>query len=143
MGLLGFKNIEEEDKDNCPLGDDLCERMNTFHHRLMNHVSLQALLAPEEEDNTEVVKLGPFKKLYNLINAVKELEEEKKEEPEPEKKTPEETFRKVLIATIVRWAEETQIETSNLVQEMFRYVMNHTTCFNFTVLIYDLIAVCW
>lgn len=119
--FLGFKNLEEEDKENCPLGDDLCERMNDFHDKLMSHVSLQALLAPQEADNPDdLIKPGPFKKLYNLINAVKELEEEPKEEQEPEKKTPEETFRKVLISTIVRWAEEDQIETAKLVQEMFR-----------------------
>ncbi|KAG5899237.1 hypothetical protein JTB14_035422 [Gonioctena quinquepunctata] len=118
--ILCFKNLEEEDKDNCPLGEDLCERMNNFHDKLMIHVSLQALLAPQEDENPEdLVKPGPIKKLYNLINAVKELEEEPKEEPGPEKKTPEENFRKVLISTIVRWAEETQIETSKLVQEMF------------------------
>lgn len=58
--------------------------------------------------------------MYNFINAVKELEEEPKEEPEPEKKTPEEVFRKVLIATTVSWAQEMQIETPTLVQEMFR-----------------------
>lgn len=118
--FLGFKNLEEEDKENCPLGEDLCERMNSFHEKLMCHVSLAALQSPEGEENSlDQVKPGPLKKLYNFINAVKELEEEPKEEPEPEKKTPEETFRKVLISTIVRWAEETQIETPNLVQEMF------------------------
>ncbi|KAJ8920014.1 hypothetical protein NQ315_006545 [Exocentrus adspersus] len=118
--ILCFKNLEEEEKENCPLGEDLCDRMNVFHDRLMNHVSLQALLAPQEEENPDdLVKPGPIKKLFNFINAVKELEEEPKEEPEPEKKSPEENFRKVLIATIVRWAEETQIETPKLVQEMF------------------------
>lgn len=121
INFLGFKNLEEEEKENCPLGDDLCERMNDFHQRLMAHVSLAALLAPQEEENPDdQLKPGPLKKLYNLINAVKELEEEPKVEPEPEKKTPEETFRKVLISTIVRWAEEEQIETAKLVQEMFR-----------------------
>lgn len=40
---------------------------------------------------------------------------------EPVKKTPEEKFRKVLIQTIVNWAEESQIETPKLVREMFRY----------------------
>jgi ryanodine receptor 2 len=74
------------------------------------------------------------------------MEEEPKEVEEPVKKTPEgnvpilfcyyllidelylrilffsEVFRKVLIKTIVRWAEETQIETPKLVQEMFKYV---------------------
>lgn len=50
---------------------------------------------------------------------MKELEEEPKIPEEPEKKSPEEMFRKVLISTIVRWAEESQIETSKLVREMF------------------------
>ncbi|KAL3284793.1 hypothetical protein HHI36_018934 [Cryptolaemus montrouzieri] len=118
--ILCFKNIEDEDRENCPLGDDLCERMNDFHTKLMAHVSLQALQSEGgEEVPEEVVKPGPIKKLYNLINAVKELEEEPKPEPEPEKKTPEEIFRKVLISTIVKWAEESQIETPQLVQQMF------------------------
>lgn len=48
----------------------------------MTHVSLQALQAPGEEENPEdQVKPGPLKKLYNIINAVKELEEEPKPEP--------------------------------------------------------------
>ncbi|XP_063919785.1 ryanodine receptor isoform X1 [Zophobas morio] len=117
--ILSFKNLEEEDKENCPLGEDLCEKLNEFHARLMAHVSLQALQAPSEEENADLQKPGALKRLYNFINAVKELEEEPKEEPEPEKKTPEEVFRKVLIGTIVKWAEESQIEMSKLVQEMF------------------------
>lgn len=42
--------MEEEDKENCPIGEDLCERLNIFHERLMQHVSLKALLAPPEEE---------------------------------------------------------------------------------------------
>ncbi|XP_045464164.1 ryanodine receptor isoform X4 [Harmonia axyridis] len=118
--ILGFKNVEEEDKENCPLGDELSDKMKEMHDVLMAHVSLQALQTePMEEVPEEVTRPGPMEKLYNLINAVKELEEEPKQEPEPEKKTPEEIFRKVLIATIVKWAEESQIETPQLVQQMF------------------------
>ncbi|CAH0546152.1 unnamed protein product [Brassicogethes aeneus] len=117
--ILCFKNIEEEEKENCPLTDDLSERLNEFHAKLMVHVSLQALQDAEDGENPEeVAKPGPIKRLYNFINAVKELEEEPKEEPEPVKKTAEEIFRKVLIHTIVQWAES-QIETPKLVQEMF------------------------
>jgi hypothetical protein len=36
-----------------------------------------------------VVKPGPLKRLLNIINAVKELEIEPKEQAEPQKKTPE------------------------------------------------------
>lgn len=80
--------------------------------------------------NLDQKKFSPITKLYNFINAVKELEEEYKAEPEPERKTPEEIFRKVLIATIVKWAEEAQIETPKLVQEMFRYsIASFFICF--------------
>lgn len=119
--ILCFKNLEEGDQENCSCGDELRARLTDFHDGLMNHVSLKALQEPEavEEESPESQRTGPIKKLYNLINAVKELEEEKVPEPEPEKKTPEEIFRKVLIKTIVTWAEESQIETPKLVREMF------------------------
>lgn len=119
--VLGFKNLEEENKENCPLGDDLRERLNEFHESLMSKVSLNALQEGGEEGagEEETAKPGPIKRLFNLINAVKELEEEPKPEPEPVQKTPEEIFRKILISTIVRWAEETQIEMPKLVREMF------------------------
>lgn len=48
--ILGFKNLEEDDKENCPLGEELTERMNGFHDHLMGQVSLKALLAPPEEE---------------------------------------------------------------------------------------------
>lgn len=48
--ILGFKNMEEDDKENCPLGEELIERMNDFNDRLMVQVSLKALLAPEKEE---------------------------------------------------------------------------------------------
>lgn len=48
--VSGFKNLEEEDKENCPLNEELSEQMNGFHEQLMGHVSLQALQAPAEEE---------------------------------------------------------------------------------------------
>jgi len=41
-----------------------------------------------------------------------------------------EIFRKVLITTIVNWAEETQIETPKLVREMFSY-----NCFHYITVV--------
>lgn len=49
-------------------------------------------------------------------------EQASEEEGEPEHKTAEEMFRKVLISTIVGWAEEAQFELPKLVREMFRWV---------------------
>jgi hypothetical protein len=42
-----------------------------------------------QEPAADIVKPGPFKRLCNIINAVKELEIEPKEEEEPPKKSPE------------------------------------------------------
>ncbi|KAK7790957.1 hypothetical protein R5R35_007854 [Gryllus longicercus] len=119
--ILSFKNLPEDDKENMPCGEELIEALSTFHGDLLGKVSLNALQEPEEseENALEGAKPGPIKRLYNFINAVKELEEEPKPPEEPPRKTPEEIFRKVLIKTIVRWAEESQIETSKLVREMF------------------------
>ncbi|BES99791.1 ryanodine receptor [Nesidiocoris tenuis] len=117
--IISFKNLEEDDEA-CPVGSDLKEKLNSFHEQLLTKVSLSALQEPQEEEAAEEPeKVAFFKKVYNFINRVKELEEPPKEVVEPEKKTPEEIFRKVLIKTIVRWAEESQIETPKLVREMF------------------------
>lgn len=42
--------MEEEDRENCPIGEELCEQLNNFHEKLMQHVSLKALLAPPEDE---------------------------------------------------------------------------------------------
>ncbi|XP_014216363.1 ryanodine receptor-like [Copidosoma floridanum] len=120
--ILSFKNIEEDDPENCPCGEDLIVKMNDFHSNLMSYVSLHALQEAEDaasEIDGDKEQQGPIKKLINFIHHVKELEENLRSEPELERKTPEEIFRKVLISTIVSWAEESQIETPKLVREMF------------------------
>ncbi|XP_034937910.1 ryanodine receptor isoform X2 [Chelonus insularis] len=119
--ILSFKNLEDDDPENIPCGEELITKMNEFHNELMSYVSLHALQEAADAANepVEIEKPGAIRRLFNFINAVKELEEEPKTEPEPVKKTPEEVFRKVLISTIVSWAEETQIETPKLVREMF------------------------
>lgn len=116
--ILSFKNLEEDD-ENSPCGGDLREKLNEFHEQLMCKVSLNALIEPGPAEGVIEEKPGTMKKFYNFINSVKEMEEEGKPGEEPEKKTPEEIFRKVLIKTIVSWAEESQIETPKLVREMF------------------------
>lgn len=91
--ILSFKNMDfEEDPENIPCGEDLTTRMNDFHSNLMSYVSLTALQVAAEaegEPTEETQKPGAMKRLFNFINAVKELEEEPKLEAEPEKKTPE------------------------------------------------------
>ncbi|KRJ98422.1 ryanodine receptor isoform X9 [Drosophila yakuba] len=123
--ILCFKNLEADDQDNCTCGLELRGRLGDFHDSLMQKVSLNALQEPDGVEGTaiEEIKTGPITKIYNFINTVKELEEGPKEVEEPEKKTPEEVFRKVLIKTIVSWAEESQIENPKLVREMFSLLL--------------------
>lgn len=47
--------MEEDEKENCPIGEELCGRMNDFHEKLMTHVSLKALQAPETEEVCAVI----------------------------------------------------------------------------------------
>ncbi|XP_044571096.1 ryanodine receptor isoform X10 [Drosophila ananassae] len=123
--ILCFKNLEADDQDNCTCGLELRGRLGDFHDSLMQKVSLNALQEPDGVEGAaiEEIKTGPITKIYNFINTVKELEEGPKEVEEPEKKTPEEVFRKVLIKTIVSWAEESQIENPKLVREMFSLLL--------------------
>jgi hypothetical protein len=48
--ILGFKNLEGEDRENCPCGEELSEHLSRFHNRLMSYVSLSALQEPEESE---------------------------------------------------------------------------------------------
>ncbi|KAE9543520.1 hypothetical protein AGLY_002320 [Aphis glycines] len=118
--ILGFKNLDSDDKENCLIGDELRERMNEFNEKLMKQISLVALQESEDDrlDLNNINREGKIKQFYNFINAVKD-EANENGLNEHEKKIPEEIFRKVLITTIVSWAEETQIETPKLVREMF------------------------
>lgn len=119
--ILGFKDLDPEDIENCPCGLDLKDSFLGFHDQLLGKVSLTALQEPEQTDADGAdAKPSTLKKFYNFINAVKDADENTEESSgEPEKKTPEEIFRKVLIKTIVGWAEESQIENPKLVREMF------------------------
>ncbi|XP_055318049.1 ryanodine receptor isoform X5 [Sitodiplosis mosellana] len=118
--ILGFKELEPDDIENCPCGIELKNSFLEFHENLLTKVSLTALEEPEEPDETNEEKPSALTKLYNLINAVKDADEKVEElSKEPEKKTPEENFRKVLIRTIVGWAGESQIENPTLIREMF------------------------
>lgn len=119
--ILSFKDLEPDDIENCPCGIELKDSFIEFHDQLLGKVSLTALQEPVDLDSDAANKKpSALTKFYNFINAVKDADENAEENAgEPEKKTPEEIFRKVLIKTIVGWAEESQIENPKLVREMF------------------------
>ena len=57
----------------------------------------------------------------SVIGVVKQAETVSAADQE-EEQSPEDKFRRVLVPTIVRWAEESFIEDSKLIREMFRCV---------------------
>lgn len=76
--ILAFKKLEEEDKENCPCGDDLRERLNKFHGSLMKQVSLTALQEPQEEVSISSFYLQkpPCKYEKVSFSAVRRLQKE-------------------------------------------------------------------
>lgn len=119
--ILGFKDLDPDDLENRPCGVELMSTFLGFHNSFLSRVSLAGLTEPqEEEEEDDTPPPSALSKLYNLINVVKDAEESVEEpEGEPEKKSPEENFRKVLIKTIIGWAQDSQIENPILVREMF------------------------
>ena len=105
--ILGFKNLEDEEKDNCYIPDELTGPLVDFHQdfisKLLNQTVDEELLS--EENVKEENKPGLVNRMMNVITLVKKAEEEVVSEERV--KTPEEIFRQVLISTIVRWAQET------------------------------------
>lgn len=62
--ILGFKNLENDDRENCLIGDDLRERMNEFNEKLMKQISLVAL---QESDDVILQILFNNHIIYNNI----------------------------------------------------------------------------
>jgi len=58
--ILGFKNMDTDDKENYLIGDDLRERMNEFNEKLMKQISLVAL----QESEDDVIVLLILYRLY-------------------------------------------------------------------------------
>jgi hypothetical protein len=48
--IMDFKNLEEEEKENCPLADEMREVLTNHHDSFMAIVSLDALKEPEEPE---------------------------------------------------------------------------------------------
>jgi hypothetical protein len=58
--ILGFKNMEEEEKENCPVGEEIRDILSNQHDGLMTIVSLNALKEPEEPE----VSINTTERLY-------------------------------------------------------------------------------
>ena len=104
--ILGFKNLPEEERENCPCNEELAQIQVTFHESFTSkllHKMAEEELVPEEPVKEET-KPGLLNRMMNVVTLAKKHEEE--EVTEGSAKSREQIFRKVLIKTIISWAEE-------------------------------------
>ncbi|XP_048357691.1 ryanodine receptor 1-like [Sphaerodactylus townsendi] len=113
--LLHFKNGADEEE--CPVPEEIRDELLEFHADLLSHCGIQA--EGEEEEQTEDQSF--HRRLMSLVDKVMSFR--KKEEPE-EEQTPEEepmptTLQELISHTMVHWAQESFIQSPELVRVMF------------------------
>jgi len=73
--ILGFKNLEGEDRENCPCGEELSDQLSRFHGKLMSYVSLSALQEPEESE-VRIFFFTPCQGYPDLCEVVSRVDKE-------------------------------------------------------------------
>lgn len=104
--ILGFKNLPEEERENCPCNEELAQIQVGFHESFtcqLLHKMAEEELTPEEVPKDEA-KPGLVNRMMTAITLAKKNEEEVVGKDYV--KSREQIFRKVLIKTIISWAEE-------------------------------------
>ncbi|XP_055934795.1 ryanodine receptor-like isoform X1 [Argiope bruennichi] len=118
--ILCFKNLEEDQADQCSCGEDLRETLIEYHDELVSRI--KSVCSSEEVEETEEKSEEPSKpwtqRLLNIVKMVKAADQEP-EKAEKEGPRAEELLQKKIIATVINWAEETEIENRELVRQMF------------------------
>ncbi|XP_043197981.1 ryanodine receptor-like isoform X5 [Amphibalanus amphitrite] len=120
--ILSFKNLENIDPDDVSVGDDLIQQMKDFHDVLMKKISIVTAEEEGAEDAESSQPKSMSSTFLSVIGMVKQAEAAAAADEE-EEQSPEDKFRRVLVPTIVRWAEESFIEDSKLIREMFRLLL--------------------
>uniref|UniRef100_T1E1N4 Putative ryanodine receptor n=1 Tax=Cupiennius salei TaxID=6928 RepID=T1E1N4_CUPSA len=122
--ILCFKNLEEDQSDQCSCGEDLRETLINYHDELVGRV--KAVCSSEEKEETEEKSEEPSKpwtqRLMNIVKMVKAADQET-ETAEKEGPRPEELLQKKIIITLIKWAEESEIENRELVRQMFHLLL--------------------
>ncbi|GFR18427.1 ryanodine receptor [Trichonephila clavata] len=118
--ILCFKNLEEDQADQCSCGEDLRETLIGYHEELV--LRIKSVSSSEEVEESEEKSEEPSKpwtqRLLNIVKMVKAADQEPEKE-EKEGPRAEELLQKKIISTVIKWAEETEIENRELVRQMF------------------------
>ncbi|KAL3202673.1 hypothetical protein MRX96_012069 [Rhipicephalus microplus] len=116
--ILGFKNLDEENSDQCPCGEGLREALSSMHEDLVQRLKV-ACAGEEEATDAEAESTSTLRqKFMSLVNLVKSSEEPTGEQEE-HITLPEEIFTRKVVQVVVKWAKQSEIEDREVVRQMF------------------------
>ncbi|KFO32898.1 Ryanodine receptor 3 [Fukomys damarensis] len=107
--LLNFQMGE-----NCPCPEEIREELYDFHEDLLIHCGVP--LEEQEEEEEDATWTG---KLRALVHRIKALPKPEKEQPAEEEDSCPATLKELVSQTMIRWAQEDQIQDAELVRMMF------------------------
>ncbi|KAM6461143.1 ryanodine receptor 3 [Liasis olivaceus] len=100
--------------DDCPCPVEIREELYEFHDELLIHCGI-----PLDEEEEEEEKISWAGKLCSLIYKIKGTQKTEKREPTEEEEKYPTTLKSLISQTMVRWAQEDQIQDPELVRIMF------------------------
>ncbi|XP_074091124.1 ryanodine receptor 3 isoform X9 [Macrotis lagotis] len=100
--------------ENCPCPEEIREELYDFHDDLLIHCGIP--LEEEEEEEEDTSWTGKLRALIYKIKGQPKLE---KEQPMEEEEQCPTTLKELISQTMVRWAQEDQIQDPELVRIMF------------------------
>lgn len=123
--ILGFKNLEDDQAENCPTGEDLRTALNEFHGDLMGRAKVILEGCAEEEATTdnktsEEGKFSWSKKIFGLVKVGKaSIEGPVSPNDQENDNRQEEIFIHKVVDTVKHWSQESEIEDRELIRQLF------------------------
>ncbi|XP_078504129.1 ryanodine receptor 2 [Lissotriton helveticus] len=110
--LLNFK----DGKNECPCPDDIMHKLLDFHEDLMTHCGIELDEDGSHDGSSDLTIRGRLLYLVEKVANLNKILTEKAVKDEAKKPS---TLQQLISETMVRWAQESVIEDSELVRAMF------------------------
>uniref|UniRef100_H9G6F5 Ryanodine receptor 1 n=1 Tax=Anolis carolinensis TaxID=28377 RepID=H9G6F5_ANOCA len=114
--LLNFKN--GADQEECPVPEEVRDELLEFHADLLAHCGIQAEGEEEEEEEETSLRRRLMSLVEKVVSFRKKKEEAEEDQPPKEEPKPS-TLQELISHTMVHWAQESFIQSPELVRVMF------------------------
>lgn len=123
--ILSFNKEGEENLDICT--DDIKQRLFDFHENLLTKIMINKEESEESINSTEEANLNEkeansWNKLLKIIK-LKEKKDGELNGAGNSSLSPDDIFYKKVVATITKWAKESEIENRELIRQMFSLLL--------------------